>query len=394
MQKQIIFLIAVLAVGVWLRFSLVSKPGYAYDIQSFVSWGRQVEQTGIRNFYKGDEAYNGYKYPPVVPMMTSILLKITPKIAPETAFKYLPILFDIILSVLTIIFVYKSSLERKYLLTAIVAIQPAFALVSGAWGQVDSILATFLILAAILAIKYEYLATIVFIFSILVKPQAILAVGIYYVFLLFSKSLKQFARQVIFGVVLFIIAEIILEKICGVGIWYFIKNSVGAYKNLSLNAFNLWWAIYGHNSWNIQDDVGKMISYKSVGMTLFVLFLFPALLYLKTVKKVAQLMLVLGYAYLLFFIFPSQIHERYLFTSVAFLAFAPLVDKKFFWPYCGLVLSFMLNIFAVLQSVYPQFNFLRINLLLGDWTRIVALFNIVVCMYFFWWFSRETIIKN
>lgn len=391
MVKKTVFLIAIVAVGVFLRISLVDKPGYIFDIDSFVGWGKQIQMSGVGNFYSN--SYDGYRYPPVVPALIAVLFDLFDKYSCEAIVKYFATIFDFILAFVTMFVILRSKYEKKYYLVALVVLQPAFALVSAGWGQVDSTLATFLVLSTILAIKNKYFATGLFIFSVLIKPQAILAVFIYYLYVLLSKGYKEFFRQIVFGVVVCAVLEFAMKVYFKVSIWPFLTNSVGAYQNLSLNAFNLWWVIYGHNSWDIKDTMGGLLSFKSLGLSLFAVFVAPAIYYLKQVKKIENLMLVMGYIYLAFFIFPSQIHERYLFLSVAFLAFSPLVNKKFFWPYVILVASFLVNVFAVLQSVYPQFEFLKFNLLQGDWSRIVAVANVGICLYFFVWFFNK-ITKN
>lgn len=389
MVKKTIFLIAVIALGVFLRISLVDKPGYIFDVDSFVGWGKQMQMSGAGNFFTS--SYDGYRYPPVVPALIAMAFDLFDKYPCEAIVKYFAIIFDFILAFITMFVIFRSKYEKKYYLVALVALQPAFALVSAGWGQVDSTLATFLVLSTILAIKNKYFATGLFVFSVLIKPQAILAVFIYYLYVLLSKGYKEFFRQVVFGMVVCAVLEFAMRVYFKVSIWPFITSSVGAYQNLSLNAFNLWWAIYGHNSWDIKDTAGTLLSFKSLGLSLFAVFVAPAICYLKRVKKLENLMLVMGYVYLVFFIFPSQIHERYLFPSIAFLAFVPLVDKKFFWPYVILVASFLVNVFAVLQSVYPQFEFLKFNLLQGDWSRVVAAVNVGICLYFFVWFLSKIV---
>ncbi len=392
MPKKIFFVIAVMACAIWLRVILLDKPGYVFDIQSFVSWGEQVKSGGLKELYADSNNY-AYKYPPIVPAMTALATDLN-KANPQKAFKYIPITFDILLSLITIYFVLLSKLDKKYYLAAIVAIQPAFALAGAGWGQVDSVLATFIVLGAVTAIKYEFLATAIFFLAILVKPQAILALAVYLAYLFFAKKIKVFITQIGFLAVIYTLTEIIFRKFFSFSIWPFLANSVGFYKNLSLNAFNFWWLTYGHRSWDIQDTAKAIISFKSIGLALFALSIIPAILYLRKAKKAEDLALVMGYVYLAFFVFPTQIHERYLFPAVALLAFAPLVDKKFFYPYIALVATFLVNIFAVLQSVYPQFIFLRYNLLAGDWTRIIAAINVGICLYLFAWFCQKVIINE
>jgi hypothetical protein len=325
----------------------------------------------------------------VVPLLSSLIIKI-PASSESTAFKYLTTIFDLLLVGLTCFVILKSKYKdkNKNLLLAIVAISPGLALVSSGWGQVDSIMTAIIFLALMLAPTSTYLATSLLIVALLTKPQAILAVGVYFLYLFFRFGAKKTSLQAGYLLVIFAILELIFRTRFSLSLTSFFTGAVGQYKNLSLNAFNLWWAIFGRGSWNIQDT-GQAMSYKSVGLALFAIGSFPALAYLAKKKDAINLIFVVGYIYLLFFVFPSQIHERYMFPAVALLAMAPLVDKKLLWTYYGLAITFTLNIFAVLQSVYPQFSFLRYDLLSESWTRLAAIANVGICLYLFWWFCQK-----
>jgi hypothetical protein len=312
----------------------------------------------------------------------------------ERAFKYLPTLFELILVGLTCFVILRSKYANKTVLLAIVAIGPSLALVSSGWGQVDSIMTAIIFLGLMLAPTSAYIASSLLILALLTKPQAILAVGVYFVYLFFRFGWKKTLPQVGFFLGILVILELLFRAKFSFSLLSFFTGAMGQYTNLSLNAFNLWWAIFGRGSWNIQDT-GQAISYKAIGMSLFVLGSLPALAYLANKKKDAiNLIFVVGYIYLLFFVFPSQIHERYMFPAVAFLAVAPLVDKKLLWIYLAAIVTFGANIFAVLQSVYPQFSFLRYDLLGGEWTRVVAVVNVVICLYLFGWFCQKLLNKK
>jgi hypothetical protein len=168
---------------------------------------------------------------------------------------------------------------------------------------------------------------------------------------------------------------------------------MGFYKNISLNAFNLWWLLHGAQSWNIQDTASAAgLTYKSLGLVLFAIFEIPAILYLiYKAKKLPEVLLVVAYSYLAFFIFPTEIHERYLFPAVVLFAIPAILNKGIFWVYLILTVTFLLNVFAVLQSVYLEFPFFHYNMLPFVWTQLVAAINVLVCVYLGIYLFYETL---
>jgi hypothetical protein len=75
------------------------------------------------------------------------------------------------------------------------------------------------------------------------------------------------------------------------------------------------------------------------------------------------------------------------------MAIPAIIDKKIFWIYLVLTVTLFLNVFAVMQSVYTQFGqYLASfgNLLTGEWTRVIALLNLIVAIYFASYFFNES----
>ena len=174
--------------------------------------------------------------------------------------------------------------------------------------------------------------------------------------------------------------------------------STGRYPHPSMNAFNFWWVFFGEQSHTISDSLGSVVSYKSLGYTLFAVFLVPAIYFLyKKAKTTADYFLVVSYSYILFFVFPTQIHERYIFPALALLPFAVVKSRNLFWVYVVLSITLFINNYAILQYAFPQFDalaFLNPVSWVGDWTRVLAVANVVLAVYLAFYFLYETYKKD
>lgn len=385
------WLIVLFAAGVTLRFYLLHFRGYEFDINTFLKWGNQINAGGFWSLYTPHYFPTMADYPPFIPIVTAWWLHLNPIIVQFNQiefFKVLPTLAEIVLVLISSFIVLKSSAPYKYILAGVILVSPSLALVTSGWGQVDSIMCLLILLGFLFSGSSKTLATILIFLSLLAKPQAIIAVAIYYLYLFF-KNKKDFLIQGLFFVAMTALIWLVFRTAGHSEFLDAYTKSVGRYDNLSLNAFNLWWFIYGKDTWEIHVAAKTIISFSSVGLTLWLVSEVPAIYYLARSKKIEQVLFVLGYSYLTFFTFMTQMHERYLFPAVAFLAVAAIIDKRIYQVYLVISATFLLNIFAVLQSVYPQFSFLRENLLNADWTKLVALANIMVCLYLLFVFFRS-----
>jgi len=378
-NKKLYFIIALGAIlGVALRIYLIFKPGYLFDIGCFLSWGSQIKDQGFWALYGGD-FYQNIDYPPFIPLLSSLWFRLVG--SPSAIFyKILPTIFEIGLIIAGLSFAIKSKLKYKNFLVLVILLQPALALVTSAWGQVDAILSLLIILGFIFYDKNLYTSSLFLFLAFLSKPQAVIAVFVYFLCLLLKKEKKDFFKQFIFWVIALAVIFAVFRFLGQSNFFDSYTKSVGRYNNLSLNAFNLWWLIFSQKAWTIIDTSGP---YKIIGLILFAIFEIPVLFYvLRNKIDSVRLMILVAYSYAVFFVFPSQIHERYLFPSIALLAIPASFSKKMFFIYVVLTVSFLYNCFAVLESVYPQFGLNAGNLLLGFIPVLASLLNVGVVIFF------------
>ncbi|MCL5795522.1 MAG: hypothetical protein M1338_04145, partial [Patescibacteria group bacterium] len=271
-------------------------------------------------------------------------------------------------------------------------LQPALALITSAWGQIDSILSLLIILAFIFQEKHQFCSVIFLALSILIKPQAIIAIGLYFLIFIFAKKWHNLLTSFMTFIILIFLYAILLKIFANINFFQPYFSALGSFTNTSLNAFNFWWLIFGANSWNIQDTIKWIISYKLIGILLFVLFSLPALFYLwKRKTNLRENLLILSYFYLIFFIFPTEIHERYLYYSLAFLAIPAILNWKIFAIYIILSMTLFFNCYFVLQAVYPQFLYLRGNFLNTIYPNIISYINVIITIYLASYFIYEAI---
>lgn len=391
-SEQALLVIAAGIAAIFLRVYLLKLAGYSFDVGTFISWGDKVHELGIFGIYNTTNTFM-IDYPPLIPLMTNWWMTFVRSIniGDVYGFKLLPTLAELVLTILALVSIVKSNIKYKALFMAFVVLQVATAFITSGWGQVDAIMTLVIVLGYLTMEKNQYFATVIFALALLVKPQAAIAVFVYLFWILFKKGLKQFFVNLLLGIAVLGVFGLIFI-INGGNFLPILWNSASRYPYISMNAFNFWWMLYGSKAFSTPDSVGD-ISVKVQGLTLFVASLAPAIYYLKNKSRSqAQLFLLTSYAYLVFFTFLTQMHERYLYPAVALLPFAIMANKKVPLIYFVLTLTLLLNCFAVLQGAFPQFNyaFLEQVNLLGDWTRAVGAVNVIVAIYLAIYFTLSS----
>lgn len=400
LQVSILFIALLAVLSVILRLFFLSKSGYDFDLSQFVKWGNAISQGGFWSVYSDKNVSLVDNYPPLIPLISSSwfylgqFLHLLPVLPIKLFFKILPTLFEVILVTISTIYIFRSNIKYKKILLTFAIVSPALALVTSAWGQADAVFTLFILLAFIFADKKQFLATFLIFLSLLSKPQAVPAILVYFGFLLFKKGFKNFIGQAALFFALFLAVEGAFRVFGSISLFSLLLGSLGFYKNISLNAFNIWWLLHGSLSWGIMDNGPQVLNFKNTGLILLAVFETPAIIYLfLKAKKLPEILLVVAYSYLVFFVFPTEIHERYLYPAVALLAIPAILNKRILIAYIALSVTHFLNVFAVLQSVYPQFGsfiFKSGNLLNADWTRAVALINLIVTIYIAIYFIDES----
>ena len=154
--------------------------GYMVDVNCFRSWGETMRLYGPAQFYAKTSFCD---YPPLYMLvlgLNSFLANLFHASVQwnRVIFRMVPSLCDV-LSAFILFRTYRDESEscKPYmkLILLFFAFNPALILNSAAWGQMDSVLCLLLMITVLYAIRKQWrIALPVYVFSVLVKPQALI----------------------------------------------------------------------------------------------------------------------------------------------------------------------------------------------------------------------------
>ncbi len=268
-RKYGIFAILV-AIGLLIRFVLCAVcKGHATDMACWQGWGSRVAIEGPAAFYVD----NWCDYPPGYMLVCGLLYRIA-SLFPEGPFRLFvymtPAFFCDVLSgflILNRAKRFELGDRPALLLAGLIVLNPAAVFLSGAWGQIDSILATLLIGAFLLLNMsrekphYRLFAGVLYGVAILMKWQALIfgpVLVLMYVMLGVDQwRTKRFAQHVLWsvaglvGAVGVLLLGSVLFRGEGMSIFWMVerfRSASGGYDYASIEAYN-YLTLFGGN-WN------------------------------------------------------------------------------------------------------------------------------------------------
>jgi len=398
-------LIILLALGFLLRIAL-SMVSYNGDVNTHISWGKDIVNNGTRGFYERDFSKNYdvsfANYPPITMIFFSFSYNIYALIGPflwklNTLFSFFPsnfiffwkeqkfmlpalmkiwaILADIGLAYVTYLFtikLIKSKYSKLPLLTAgLILFNPAFFYNSSYWGQIDA-LPLFFIVSAFYLLLYKkslYLSSLFIGIALLTKQTAFIFVPIFGLVSLNRFGINKTIRG--FFLILLIIWVSFLPFIGKntaiiypfATYWYKILNQYGS-DYLTAHAFNFWGLTTGLG--HIQD-----LKYLILGISArYVASFFVGLIILSiiyklyrskynnqyTIDTIASLFLIPW----TIFLFSTRMHERHLLMTLPFLLIFSIKNTKLLIIFIFLSLFNFLNLYNGWWSPHPPEFFIQI----------------------------------
>lgn len=402
----IILLIVITAFLVRLVFSF--SGGEITDTNFYQTWSFIGTTKGITSLYSAIGNYLPANYPPIILyLLTFVGIIYKTFFSANFVFnastlffllKFFPVLFDISLGLVLYFFISSGFSKKTGLLaSAFYLFNPAIIYNSSVWGQTDSILMFFLILTVIFLIKKKInYAWLFYSLSFLTKQQALIFLPLMILFTIELFGIKRLYRAFITGGA--VSAIVLLPFIISRQFINFLKSitsSLTFYPVLSKNAFNVWWLLFGERAGVFSDQsiVFLVYNFQIIGLILLALVYFFIFQRIKKDPPYPKFIILSFLAIsLAFFLFPTEIHERYLLYSIPFaisllfyekkgnMIFAvisissfinliyslPFFSLNFPWPYFGQILS-LLNILAfgyvihLLKSGDPKSNKTKLN---------------------------------
>ncbi len=365
--EVICFLVIALIFRFILSFVFVGHPT---DIACFKGWSNLVYEKGFSNFYTSGVFTD---YPPgymyvlwVVGFIADIF-----GLKSGAGFTLLVKLPAIIADIASAYMVYRIarrmnlSHNKSLVLMVVMALNPMMAFVSGAWGQIDSIL-TLLLIAVCLCFtnKKIILAGAVYGLAILVKPQALIAgpvLAVAYFALIFEKDSEEKIKNPILKILLAVASAVAVIFVLSLpfkgsqDLFWIVDKYVStstSYPYATVEAYNLF-GLLGGNWEKVETAVPIIgISYKLLGTILIALsIVFAMYMYINARKsnKKGALLLSMAFAYSAVFSLGHYMHERYLYPAIVLTLFAFLYynDRRLFKCFAIQTIGMLINVLAV-----------------------------------------------
>lgn len=270
------------------------------------------------------------------------------------------------------------------------ALSPAVWINVGWWGQVDAFLVLPLVGMIVLferaGGRWSWACWAI---ALLIKPQAIIFSPLLFVMTLRRYGARGLALGGSLAVALIAVAATpLLLAGQGPGLTEAYFGSVGRFPRLTNDAYNLWYLLtWGESGADVGQGIAG-ISFSMIGMALMgvaALLVGLALLRRSDGPARAEAAAVLALA---FFCLPTQIHERYLFLTLPFLALCLAHNQRLVVPYMILVVSATLNILGTLHGftpiAYPYLSGVGLGLLLAVVNLAVLAFLLVHLLWTSW----------
>ena len=360
--------------------------GYPIDVGNFKGWAAMVAEKGMPGFYQSGIFVD---YPPgfiYLLYIVGILKKLFSLPQNSAIFLVLIKLPGIIADIITAFLIFKVSKKElgftaASFLSLFYAFNPAVIFDSTIFGQMDSLF--FLpLLGSFLFLYKDKLpaASVLFVISMLVKPQALIFAPVI-LFALFSRrSWKTFLYSGLAAIVTFVVV-ILPFSLRQDPLWIFrlYKKNLASYPFATLNAPNLF-GLFGAN-WIKESETFFLFSYQTWGFIFIGLIVISSVFFFFKSKDKARIYFTALFIMAAVFVLSAKMHERYIFPvlALAILSYVYTKKKGFLFLCAGFSVTFLINVAVTLHlmvnyrtSVIPRYDL---------FFRSISLVNICLLTY-------------
>jgi Gpi18-like mannosyltransferase len=379
----------ILLSGLLLRLALAFLPGFQIDLGTFRAWSLQLAEDGPWNFYRGDFFSD---YAPGYLHILWLLGGLNKLFAFDAGqFSYLLKLPAIAADLGSAYLLYRILAGRKPLLQlgapAMYLLLPAALLIGPVWGQVDSLLALFLLLTVYYMAKARPIpASLAFTVAFLVKPQAVAVLPLFAFWLLKNHPPRIWANAMASSLaagLLLIFPFFPRNPFALIGK---LRDSADVYPYDTFFAYNFWGLFNADRGapggilFNSDDLTFLGLEHRLWGILLFLAASLAIIFVFRDAKGAGPLALATAISVLVFFVFLTRMHERYLFPIFLPLLLAcVLINSRLLWAsFLGLGTIHFFNLYYVYSFYNP--NFLKLDpvfLMIEDRVFLLSLLTLL-----------------
>jgi len=377
--RTVLQLVAITVVAIGLRVWILLQPGlgHANDLGLFTGWMRGLSEHGIAGFYAVEDFCD---YPPLMllalqgigGLVETLFQEPGPRIF-HVGLKSFASLFDLTIGFLLLWEGRRlRGIGAGILAAGLYLFNPVSIYDSAYWGQLDSVytallLATFLLVgrgrwfssgivaALCLAAKYQSIAILPLAFFeayrisgtrglVRLTAGALVAAAVITAPFLLTGTLEEVTRRAYVDV-------------------------IGQYQEMSSNAYNVWTlfgdpempdvappqtllrlAAGGRDVVGVDDSWLLSWSWRRISLVLFALSVAVVMSAYARRPNAIRRYGAAGLLALCFYLFPTEMHERYAYPAIAFLALWAVESRSHERIYWALTIGLLLNLAAVLSA--------------------------------------------
>ncbi|MEO5590853.1 MAG: hypothetical protein ABIS03_14830 [Gemmatimonadaceae bacterium] len=375
-SREFTIALTLVLVALLIRGAVIFHPGHQPDVRIFEGWAERGARYGIINMYNTSLPGRIADYPPSILYLYTAVGNVVEALQGDfhhaelfiAILKMPAIIGDILMGLLLFGLGAHAVGPRRGLAAAgLYLLLPASWIDSAVWAQADSIYTLLLVAAfAAIAMRRGVLAGVAAGLALTAKFQvlpflpllAVIAVAIDW------KLLVRGVVGCIAGIVLVFLPFIRARNLDQVYNAY--GQAVGAYGILSVNAFNIWRIAFGDRAAAVSDlTLSGGLSLRTWSLAAFAIALALTLYFSARAvraresrgqQQVEGVLASAAVMALVFFVFPTEIHERYLFPFIALAAIWGTRGRLELLVYCVISLSVGLNIaYSLSISVTDMF---------------------------------------
>ena len=380
--------------------------GYPSDMSCWIAWGNNVMTNGPGHFYAPEYFCD---YPPGYITILGIFAWFNQVFhlsgnATQLMFKLPAILADAVLMISVFVIGSKHMGKKSALILGIILmLNPLLFINSSAWGQVESVLAVFLILSMYnLYKKNYYLSGILYVLAVLMKPQALMVGPVFLFAFVAAKDWKMILKMVVIGVIMLLMFSIPYnyaawgQEGLNIGqkllvslnpVWLIQKymSTLASYPYFTINAFNFF-AMLKLNWVSLEVGGSAQTLLNILNYAMILLAIGGALiLYIKIKSPSGKIFIPAFFIISFLFTFGLKMHERYLITPIMFLIFEYMLskNKRTLFSFAFFSSVNFINVFCVLMFMLkfntsgPSYQAMAFASVLEVVTFIITMFVII-----------------
>lgn len=367
-ESRQITLLAILFLALVVRLAAAQKPGYGFDVSVNKGWARSAVSLGLAHSYT--EQLDGNQLPSYPPLSITLFWltgqfykhAISPDFdaklpAYDIVIRFPALVADLAACLILALIAGRLGWRRgRILLPLAYALHPVVLYDTGVWGQTDGIYTLWMLLSLSDMSHRRWGRTGLWTAcAILTKPQALpLLPVVLFVSLRHWRSASLFLGSVLLAT-LFILLPYLTGGVLKPIIAVYTQTMGGYFNGVTNGAYNFWTALYGTAGREDTGLVFGLISFRTVGLSLFVLAGFAVLLRMRRMlfsalpsQRMVGTLFTGALLASAFFLFTTEMHERYHFAYVLLALPIAALSPAGAFLYIGTSIMILLNIVAML----------------------------------------------